>query len=166
MPKTTVALPGITNQTQGDIMYVNASGVWTRLPAGTSGQFLQTLGAGNNPAWGTPTISLAYLSAAQTITSAGALTLAHGLGVVPKIVVPYITCTSAENGYSVGESVFINPATNDNGAGRGMAMKFDATNISIKFFSGAQVFAGFNFSTGGSVALTNASWQLYVRALA
>lgn len=37
---------------QGDIIYRNAS-AWVRLPAGTSGQFLKTLGAGGNPLWDT-----------------------------------------------------------------------------------------------------------------
>lgn len=37
---------------QGDILYRGAS-TWTRLGAGTSGQFLQTLGTGANPAWAT-----------------------------------------------------------------------------------------------------------------
>lgn len=35
---------------QGDILYRGSSG-WARLGAGTSGQFLQTLGTGANPAW-------------------------------------------------------------------------------------------------------------------
>jgi hypothetical protein len=35
---------------QGDILYRGASG-WTRLPAGTAGQLLQTGGAGANPSW-------------------------------------------------------------------------------------------------------------------
>lgn len=35
---------------QGDILYRGASS-WALLPAGTSGRFLQTLGAGANPAW-------------------------------------------------------------------------------------------------------------------
>jgi hypothetical protein len=35
---------------QGDILYRGASG-WTRLPAGTAGRYLKTLGAGANPEW-------------------------------------------------------------------------------------------------------------------
>lgn len=35
---------------QGDILYRDGSG-WVRLAAGTSGQFLKTLGSGANPAW-------------------------------------------------------------------------------------------------------------------
>lgn len=37
---------------QGDILYFNGTD-YVRLPAGTSGQFLETLGAGANPAWAT-----------------------------------------------------------------------------------------------------------------
>ncbi len=38
---------------QGDLLYRGASG-WARLAAGTSGQYLKTLGSGNNPTWDTP----------------------------------------------------------------------------------------------------------------
>lgn len=37
---------------QGDILYRGASG-WTRLAAGTSGQYLKTQGSGADPVWGT-----------------------------------------------------------------------------------------------------------------
>ena len=43
---------GTTLTTQGDIVYRDASGL-ARLGAGTSGQVLQTGGAGANPSWGT-----------------------------------------------------------------------------------------------------------------
>jgi len=43
-----VAIPG--SSAQGDILMRDASG-WTRLPAGASGQYLQTQGTGINPAW-------------------------------------------------------------------------------------------------------------------
>ncbi len=36
---------------QGDVVYYTGS-AWARLPAGTSGQYLKTLGSGANPAWG------------------------------------------------------------------------------------------------------------------
>jgi hypothetical protein len=36
--------------TQGDVLYHNGTS-WQKLPAGTSGQFLKTNGAGANPAW-------------------------------------------------------------------------------------------------------------------
>lgn len=49
---------------QGDIIYRGAS-TWTRLAAGTSGQYLQTLGVSANPAWTT------IAAGSGTVTSAG-----------------------------------------------------------------------------------------------
>jgi hypothetical protein len=44
----------IGSAAQGDILYRDAA-AWARLAAGTSGQFLQTQGAGSNPAWAAAT---------------------------------------------------------------------------------------------------------------
>ena len=41
---------GFTSQAQGDILYRDSS-TWARLPAGTSGQVLQTGGSSANPSW-------------------------------------------------------------------------------------------------------------------
>jgi hypothetical protein len=46
-----VTLHKLESGTQGDILYYAASGVPTRLSAGTNGQFLKTLGAAANPQW-------------------------------------------------------------------------------------------------------------------
>ena len=45
--------PMITSAAQGDIFYLDSNLQLTRLGAGTSGLFLQTLGAGANPQWAT-----------------------------------------------------------------------------------------------------------------
>jgi hypothetical protein len=45
-----IVIPWISSPAQGDIMYYSGS-AWVRLPAGTSGYFLQTQGASANPAW-------------------------------------------------------------------------------------------------------------------
>ena len=50
-----VTLAKMEDGTQGDILYYAASGVPTRLAAGTSGQFLKTQGSGQNPVYGTVT---------------------------------------------------------------------------------------------------------------
>ena len=50
---------------QGDIFYRNAT-VWVRLAAGTSGHFLQTLGAGANPQWAASTLDITGLTALAT----------------------------------------------------------------------------------------------------
>lgn len=60
----------ITSEAQGDILYRGASN-WTRLAAGTSGQFLKTLGAAANPAWaGAGNIQLIQ----RQVVSGGAVT--------------------------------------------------------------------------------------------
>jgi hypothetical protein len=46
------ALDFIGSPTQGDLLYRDAA-AWARLPAGTTGQVLQTQGAGANPLWAT-----------------------------------------------------------------------------------------------------------------
>ena len=57
-----------TSQAQGDILYRDSS-AWARLPAGTSGQFLKTQGAGANPTWGTvPSADIVLLA---TTTASG-----------------------------------------------------------------------------------------------
>ena len=53
--------------TQGVVLYRSASG-WVALSPGTSGQFLQTQGASNNPQWATPSGSF-LIRAPQILTS-------------------------------------------------------------------------------------------------
>lgn len=50
LPNPTVTGLTIAGQLQGDILYRGTS-AWVRLPAGTSGDFLRTNGAGANPSW-------------------------------------------------------------------------------------------------------------------
>ena len=66
-PNLTVSDLTIAGEAQGDILYRNATN-WVRLAAGTSGQLLQTNGAGANPSWVTSsaTDELVGVSAADT----------------------------------------------------------------------------------------------------
>src|SRR5690606_31200663 len=48
-----------------------------------------------------------FTSPEQTITSAGALTIAHGLGVQPTLVAAKLVCTSADNGYAEDDEIVI-----------------------------------------------------------
>lgn len=58
----------ITSEARGDIVFRNAT-VWTRLPAGTSGNFLQTAGAGADPSWVAITpASLGAVPTTRTLT--------------------------------------------------------------------------------------------------
>ncbi len=59
----------ISSAARGDILYRNAA-VWTRLPAGTSGQVLQTNGAGADPSWVTASGGLPVLEQHTASSSA------------------------------------------------------------------------------------------------
>ena len=59
---------GTTITTQGDLLYRDGSGL-QRLAAGTSGQVLQTGGAGANPSWGTLSSDFVKVYATSTDTT-------------------------------------------------------------------------------------------------
>ena len=57
-----IVIPG--SSTQGDVLFRNATD-WTRLAAGTSGQFLKSQGAGADPEWDNVTRSATFVVAAN-----------------------------------------------------------------------------------------------------
>ena len=113
----------------------------------------------------TALITKDYESSAQTITAAGTLTLAHGLGVEPKFVIFFLECTSAELGYSVGDRVgfSLNSTT---ASSRFSQYTFDATNVRWQFTDNGNVILLGNKSTGVVAGITLTSWRLYIRAFA
>ena len=113
-----------------------------------------------------PVFSEEFVSTAQTITSAGLLTLAHGLSAQPKQIRFRLKCLTADNGYSVDDEILVDITTSDAGITRVQGVKVDGTNINIRLTASATVFSAANFSTGSSTALTNSRWELYVHAWA
>lgn len=78
----------ISGGAQGDVPYFNGS-IWTRLPAGTSGQVLSTQGASANPQWVNAFTSIVSGSAADPSVTSGTpktVVVTHGLGKTPQIV--------------------------------------------------------------------------------
>lgn len=73
---TMTSLLDIIGSTQGQVLYRGASN-WAALAAGTSGQYLQTLGAGSTPQWASPVTSVATagLATGGPITSTGTVTV-------------------------------------------------------------------------------------------
>jgi hypothetical protein len=108
----------------------------------------------------------AYVSSNQTITSAGLLTLAHGLGQAPKIVFLELVCATAEGGFSVNDVTTIGVNGTTNGQNRASSVYYDATNVYVRYSSTAGVFSAADKGTGATIALTNTSWRLRVRAFA
>lgn len=68
---------------QGDVMYFNGTNL-VRLPAGTSGQFLQTKGAGQNPVWASSSLTGVLLVAnnLNDVASASAARTNLGLAAI------------------------------------------------------------------------------------
>jgi len=105
-----------------------------------------------------------FKSSNQTITAAGTLTIAHGLGANPIVANSYIECTSAENGFSVGDRLRASDLfyTQNSTQNYNYQYTTDATNIFVQF--GANGILVKNKSTGAIVVLTDANWVLVVMA--
>ena len=101
-----------------------------------------------------------YTSAEQTITSAGSLQLAHGLGAKPELVQFRLKCQTAELGYSIGDEVCFDNSASD----KGVSCVIDATNINIRFSSALKAFYLLNKTTGNTNEITNSYWKLIVKA--
>lgn len=109
-----------------------------------------------------------YESAQQTITAAGALTLAHGLGVKPKLYLVVLQCTTAELGYSIGDEMLLNPSLSVAGGslGQGVSIVPDATNLNVRIGNNSTIFNLLRKDTGAIATITNANWKLVFRAWA
>ena len=117
-----------------------------------------------------PALTASYSSSAQPITSAGSLTLSHGLGVAPKVISLALECITGEAGYAAGAMIMVDfNSTNDTGGGTGTrlnALRYTSTQIIIRFTDAANCFAVGHATTGAATSLTNANWRLHVSAYA
>jgi len=137
---------------------VPASGGGTTNFLRADGTFAVPAGAG----------STKFQTTDQTITAAGALTLAHGLGALPDNVVTVLVNTTAEFNYSIGDIAIID-IVQSSSANQGASVSPDTTNINVRFGSGtgggSAVFKIINKTTGASENATNASWDVYFIAV-
>lgn len=106
-----------------------------------------------------------FTSTAQTITSAGALTIAHGLPNAPANVALRLNCTTAELGFNAGDVLWHRHGITDTNVSRGVNVRADATNLYIRFGSFENAFAILNDTTGVASSLTNANWTITFLAL-
>lgn len=121
-----------------------------------AGALRSVLHEGNAP------ISTESVSALQTITNGGSISIAHGLGVEPKSVVLTLECQTAELGWSVGERAEVAPWMSD--AGFGCSVRKGAANVDVHV--GPNGFTLANRASGnGIAAITPARWKLETRAL-
>ena len=183
---------GAVFDVQGNQNYTADIGDWVRINAVTVSTFDVTIFKANGTAVGTSVataaeiktgtatnkylapdaflsalgFSAAFTSAAQTLTSAGALTIAHSLGRRPIWYITTLKCLTGEAGFSVGDYLFIDAGGPSSGDNRGTTIVPDATNINIRFGSAVSVYTTLNKTTGVGVALTNANWEAYFTVLA
>jgi len=96
------------------------------------------------------------------ITSGDLISITHGMSGAPYSVQIVLECLTAEHGYAEDERIYLVGATSsyDNTA------TVTTTQILIRLSDGLYCFSAANQDTGGKVSLTNANWQLYVRAIA
>ena len=114
----------------------------------------------------TPIFTKEYVSSEQTITSAGALTLAHSLGAEPKLIQVWIICKTAEQGYSIGDKIVV-PMNADNGANSlGVTVVSDSTNLNCRYTSNNPCWLIAHKTTGGRAGITNANWKAIFKAWA
>lgn len=110
-----------------------------------------------------------YQSTAQTMVTAGLLTLAHGLSSQPKMIRLYAKCTTAEEGYVVGDNFDISAvmARGTTGADdRTFSVRFDDTNILVRNGNSANFANSIAANSGNAAPLSRANWELYVEAWA
>lgn len=107
-----------------------------------------------------------FTSSAQTITSAGTLTIAHGLGARPSVITAWLVNVTGEHNYTTGQTVSV-PVGHDATSGtnnRGFSCRADTTNLVLRFGSDANVFVINDATSGVSQLATNANWTLVLHA--
>jgi hypothetical protein len=109
-----------------------------------------------------PTFTSEFISSNQTVTFSTVLNVAHGLGVVPKLVQVVYKCTTTEHGYAVNDEIPIYSGTVDGSFINGSTwVAWDATNVIITTTTRALMP---HKTSGGRIDLTAASWRFVVKA--
>jgi hypothetical protein len=103
-------------------------------------------------------ITESFVSAAQTITNSGTLTMAHSLAAAPDILQVYLRNTTAELGYTTGEELLLGGYQNN--ANGGVQVRADGTNIYAVIGSDGIGILRANATTGSPTGITNGSWAL------
>lgn len=171
------AFDGLGNQlsfgsdAQGDVYYYAGSSI-ARLPAGTSGQFLQTKGSGANPEWAgvSSAITKKFESAATALVSSGELiTIAHTLSTTPFMVNGHLVCQVSSFGYAVGDKIVFpfNSGTTLSSTSFGITCRYDDSNFYLRAGSAGSYLLILNGANGGTEAgVPPANFKIVVEAIA
>lgn len=107
---------------------------------------------------------ISYTSALIPLSAGAGAALPHGLGQVPTYLEGWLQCTTAEQGFAIGERVRWNHMYVNSGQGYGIVQKVDTTNISYRMAAGANVISALHDNTGAPVNYTNTSWSWQIKA--
>ena len=156
---------------QGDVYYYSGSSI-ASLPAGTSGQFLQTKGSSANPAFVSTAISKTFESSAVSLAGldgGGLLTIAHDLSVSPFMVQAHLICNVSSVGYAAGDKIAFpfNSGSTATANGYGITCRFDEDNIYLRAGDPARYLLLNNGATGAQDAGVNEdNFSIVVKAIA
>lgn len=111
-------------------------------------------------------ISKQFLSTQQAFVNGGLVSVSHGLGVMPKIVIGELVCLVAENGWQAGDVqvISLSPDNDDSAVITGFAVRKDSVTIYAR--CGVSGPYGVNINTGATAVPTAANWRLVLRAFA
>lgn len=89
-------------------------------------------------------ISKQYRSPDQVITAATTITMSHGLGAAPKLVMAYLRCVTASSGLQVGDIALapMDITPNEGNGSKGCRVSVNQTTITVTFASGASTAGG------------------------
>jgi len=107
-----------------------------------------------------------FISTDQAIVNGGIHTIAHGLGVVPKLVQVYMRCKVAHYNHEIGDVVLANHTVLPwYGNGHfGSTIETNSTNV-VMTTATSGLLVG-NLATGGIAAATAANWDFFIKAFA
>jgi hypothetical protein len=113
----------------------------------------------------TPAMTVSFTSSEQTVTAASLISVAHSLGVKPKLVTMKLICKTAEAGYAVNDEVFIYDPSSNGGVSLGLCAYLDnTTHVNVRIASGGVVVG--HKTTGVTTVLTAVNWRLVIMAFA
>jgi hypothetical protein len=105
------------------------------------------------------------VSAEQTITAGGTVTISHGLTFITNAydidVMLYLKCISTEGGYTTNDIVPISPSGQGSSGNTGISTTVTTTQVIIRYGS-----SGLNITqatTGAAFTITAANWKLLIK---
>lgn len=147
-----ITLPGSANITTaaGDMAYVYADAVDAFRVV-----YFKASGVPVSGSWPTPD----FTSSEQTVATDTLLTVAHGLGVLPKNLRVVLRCKTAQIGYAVDEEVLVSGFNTSGLTDTGVTFSVDGTNIYAVQGERIQLIQKSGGTAFNAGTITPASWR-------